>query len=655
VIAEKQNNVKNNVFDVKQLSMKEIRELPLALGQADLIKAVQLQTGVKTVGDGSSGMFIRGGSADQNLLLIDDAPVYNPSHLFGLVSVFNPDAINSIKLYKGNIPAQYGGRASGVLECTMREGNDKKIHTSGSINPFAIGVSTEFPIQKEKTSAILTARRSLFDLFVNAGANLPLEPSFFDFNFKINHRINTKNRLFFSTYVGSDYLKSADGLRNHWGNQTFTFRWNKEFSNRLFMNTIFTKSNYYNRLDFASDLKKFKWNTGVSDIGYKTDFSYYINPENTIRFGLNLIYHKFIPGEQADSLVSVPRINALETALYVQQDIQITPYLGLNYGLRWSVFQNTGKGAWFNYNDQLNLIQKNTNTKGIYNTYQNPEPRLTMTFSPSESWSVKLSATRTIQYMQVLQNNPLSYSSLETWFPASKNVKPLIANTLSIGYFKNISSNWAYSIEFYQKNYQNQIDFIDHARLINNPFLEGETRTGTAKAKGMEVNLEKKSGLFQGSISYSFSSIKRTIVGINDGESYRAPHDIPHDLRLILQYFASKRLSLGAFWTYSTGRPLTLPLGFYYTKANGTIPIYTKRNTAQFPDYHRLDLSLLWHNKSKPNQRYNWTINAGIYNTYSRLNPLGYEFAFIGTSPKPTIYAYTLFKILPNIGFTFKY
>ena len=655
VVALKNNVVKTNDFEVTQLTMKEIRSLPLALGQADLIKAVQLQNGVKTVGDGGSGMFIRGGSADQNLLLIDEAPVYNPSHLFGLVSVFNPDAINSIKLYKGNIPAQYGGRASGVLECTMREGNNQTWKTSGSINPLAAGFSVELPLQKEKTTMILTARRSLFDLFTPINKKLPLQPSFYDFNFKINHRLNEKDRLFFSVYNGSDFLKSSDGLQNQWGNLTFTGRWNRQWSNRLFMNFALIKSNYNNKLNYVSKAKKFQWLTGINDLSGKVDFSYYVNPKNTIKFGINIIQHHFIPGEQPDSLSSISRVNALESALYCQQDIQVTPYLGLNYGLRWSLFQNNGKGVSYVYAPDYQFVTKRINEKGIYHTYQNPEPRLAINFSPQESWSIKLAATRTAQYMQVLQNSPLAYSALETWFPATSNTKPLIANTLSIGFFKNINTNYAFSLEAYKKKFYNQIDFIDHAHLISNPYIEAEIRTGTAQAQGIEVGFDKKEGRLTGNISYTYSRVTRLISGINKGKTYAAPYDMPHDIRIVAQYQVSSRLSLGALWMFNSGRPVTLPVGFYSTQNSGSVPIYTVRNGGNYPNYHRLDCTMLWSSKPSVSRRYSWTINGGLYNAYARLNPLGYEFASFDKSGKPKVFAYTLFKIFPNIGFTFKY
>lgn len=647
----KKNSLVINEFNVERLTVKDIRQLPCVFGEADVIKVIQLQSGVKTIGDGSSGMFIRGGSSDQNLILIDEAPIYNPAHLFGLISVFNPDALNHVTLYKSNMPAQYGGRASSVIDCKMKEGNIYKYDFSAGINPFSAIFMANGPIVKEKAAFFVSARKSFIDLVFNPGSSMALVPAFYDVNIKVNTKLGAKDRLFISIYNGKDHLESLDGFYNKWGNTSGTIRWNHNIGSRLFSNVSFIISNYDNYMDFNEENRNYKWLTGLKDMNLKFDLSYYIVPKNIVKFGANSIYHKFIPGETIDRSQSIPRIQAFEHAIYVLNDLKPIKRLGLNYGLRLSIFQNTGDAIWYEYDDNYNPIILHTNKKKVYNNYYHLEPRVNINFIINPNNSLKVAYARNAQYMQVLQNNSLSYTSLETWFPANPNIKPLIADIISTGWFKNITDTYFFSVELYYKTYQNQIDYIDHARLLNNSFIEGETRNGTSRTYGAEFNIKKENGRLTGSMSYTYSRAFRKIEGINNNKEYNSLYDIPHDFRIITNYKLNQNWKFSSVWLYMSGRPVTLPVGFYF-EGREIIPIYSERNASRFPAYHRLDVAATYSTKLMSEKSY-WTIGLGVYNLYARKNPLGYSFE--NRADGVHVYQFSLFSIMPNLSVKFNF
>jgi hypothetical protein len=654
VSAESNHRTVNvNIFNEERLSVKEIMKIPSVFGESDVIKAIQLQSGVKTIGDGSSGMFIRGGGSDQNLILIDEAPIYNPSHLFGLVSVFNPDALNNVSLYKSNMPAQYGGRASSVIDCKMKEGNLKEYDFAAGISPFSSIITVNGPIIKEKSAFFISARKSLVDFFVEAGPNMPIVPAFYDLNLKLNTKIGSKDRLFFSLYKGADRLESAEGFYNKWGNTTFTLRWNRNIGTKLFSNVSFISSNYENYLEFKDEGKDYKWLTGLKDLNAKVDLTYYIQPDNLVKFGIESIYHKFTPGETTDTMQSIPRVQAFEYSAYLLNDIKPFNWMGINYGIRVSFFQDTGETTWFQYDESHLPISKHKNVSGAYKSYFSIEPRISFNLKLNTSSSFKLAFARNAQNLQVLQNNSLSYASLETWFPSNQNIKPLIANVVSVGWFYNISDAYSFSLESYYKTYSNQIDYVDHASLVNNPYIEGEIRTGSAKAYGIEFLLKKETGKLTGSLSYSYSRALRKIEGINNNEEYNSPYDIPHDFRITGNYQVTSKWNASAVWMYTSGRPVTLPVGFYY-EDDEPIPIYSDRNSSRFPDYHRLDLATTYCTEANPSKSF-WTISLGVFNAYAHKNPLGYEFVRRHNSENVDVYQYSLFTILPNFSVKFNF
>ncbi len=650
----KTNPLHMNEFSMERLSLKEISRLPSVFGEADIIKAIQLQTGVKTVGDGSSGMFIRGGGSDQNLIIIDEAPVYNPSHLFGLISVFNPDAINHVSLYKSNMPAQYGGRASSVIDCKMKEGSMKEHNFSTGISPFSVSISANGPVKNEISSYFISARKSLVDLLMSPGNYIPLVPAFYDINVKVNSKIGIKNRLFFSIYNGKDRLESIDGYFNKWGNSTATFRWNRNIGEKLFANLSLISSDYDNYLEFKDETRDYKWQTGLKDINIKLDVTYYIKPQNSLRIGVGSIYHKFIPGESVDKDQSIPRINALEHSFYISHNTQPIKWLGIDYGIRISGFQNIGKATWFEYNEFHVPVETKNNSKGIYNYYWCIEPRVSLNAGINNNSSLKFAYARNAQYLQILQNSSLSYTSLETWFPANPNIKPIIVDIFSMGWFHKFNDTYSFEVETYGKMYQNQIDYVDHAKLICNPYIEGEVRTGTSKACGLEIVVKKEDGKFTGNVSYSYSKAFRTIEEINEGMEYSSPYDIPHDFRITGNYQISPKWNISSIWIYMSGRPVTLPIGFYF-EGKEPIPIYSDRNSSRFPNYHRLDIAATYTTK-KTNKKSFQTVSIGVFNAYARKNPLGYEFVRRpGTSCEIDVYQYTLFSIMPNFSVKFNF
>ncbi|MDA3882838.1 MAG: TonB-dependent receptor [Bacteroidales bacterium] len=647
ITAEKSEDpIRINEFNTEKFTPKSISQMPSMFGEADVIKTIQLQSGVKTLGDGSSGMFIRGGSSDQNLILIDEAPIYNPSHLFGLISVFNPDALNYVYLYKSNMPAQYGGRVSSVIDCKMKEGNMYEHVFSAGISPFSGIVTASGPIVQEKSSFFVSGRKSLIDLVFTPGANMALVPSFYDINLKLNTKIGTKNRLFLSFYNGKDVIESLDGFYNKWGNILGTVRWSRNIGSKLFLKTSFIMSDYQNYLQFKDEQRDYTWRTGVHDMNLKCDLTYYVRPGNEIKVGAGSIYHRFIPGETSDSLQNIPRIQAFEHAFYLLNDRDLFSWLGLNYGLRLSAFQNYGTAMWFDYDQQYVPADTNTNQNGAYKTFMYAEPRISANVKLNSEYSLKLAYARNVQYMQMLQNNSLSYSSLETWFPANPNISPIIADIISIAWFQQLSTQYFFSTELYYKKYHNQLDFVDHARIVNNPYIEGEVRKGEANAYGVEFNVKKEIGRLTGNISYTYSKAVRKIHGINDNEVYNSPYDIPHDFRINAQYKINTNWSLSAVWMYMSGRPATFPVGFYEYQDN-TVPLYTQRNAGRFPDYHRLDISCNYKPKQQET-KLNWSMNFGIWNVYAKKNPLGYEFYSNTANDEIKVYQYTLFTILPT-------
>lgn len=666
VVGEASNsNVDNVEMSVEKLDIEQVKKIPALMGEVDIIKAIQLLPGVQTVGEGGSGFFVRGGAADQNLVLLDEANVYNASHLMGFFSVFNPDVIKDLQLYKGGIPAQYGGRLSSVLDIRMKDGNSKKFAMQGGVGTISSRITVEAPIIKNKSSFVLSARRTYADIFLGLSKKEGLKESklyFYDLNLKANYKFNDNNRLFLSGYFGRDVFGFSDVFRMDWGNGTGTVRWNHIFNNKLFLNTsvIASKYNYY--LGQPSGNDGFEWTSGINDYNLKFDFNYYLNPNNTLKFGLQSGLHNFDPGVAKGSGESVfdeyrtPKSNAIDYALYVSNKHKIGTRLTAVYGLRYSLFQNIGKGTVYGFDENYNVLDTSEYEKGeIYNTYGGFEPRLGLRYAFNEKNSIKASYNRTRQYIQ-LASNSTSASPLDIWFPSSPNVKPQIADQVAAGYFRNFKNNrYEASVELYYKVMQNTIDFKDHATLLLNPYLEGELRVGSAYAYGAEFLVKKQKGKLTGWVSYTLARVEKQITEINDGNRYPAKYDKTHDVSVVASYEISKRLDASLTWVYSTGSAVTMPIARYEYQGM-IIPVYSERNAERLPAYHRMDASITLKGKKKDGKRFSGDWVFSVYNAYNRANAFSINFRQSEADPTITeAEMMYLFGIVPAITYNFKF
>ena len=659
-------NVVKPEMSTFRMDIKTIQRIPALMGEVDVIKAIQLLPGVQSVGEGSSGFSVRGGAPDQNLILLDEATVYNASHLMGFFSVFNNDAIKDVKLYKGDIPANYGGRLASVLDVRMNEGNSKKFEVNGGIGIIASRLTIEGPIMKDRCSFVLSGRRTYADIFLPLSSNKALQNNslyFYDLNAKVNYRINDNNQVFLSGYFGRDVFKNGfAGMK--WGNETATLRWNHLFTKQLFSNFSFIYSNYlYNLGTPAGNNNSFDWTSNLRDLGLKGDFSYYLNTKNTIKFGASVIYHMFNPG-QAKGIgdqtvfadVKVPSNYAFETGVYGSNEQKLGEHFTVKYGLRLSMFQNIGPGTVFHYDSDYKATDSTVYPSGVlYNTYIGVEPRLGLLYDFNSKHSIKASYARTNQYLQLAQNSTVG-TPLDIWFPASPNVKPQVSDQVAIGYFRNFRRNTIEtSVEGYYKWMTNVVDFKDFAQLLLNNKLEGEIRSGKAWSYGLEFLVRLNEEKINGWVSYTYSRTFRQIDEINNNTPYPAPYDKPNNISVVLNYVISKRFTVSANWVYATGAPVTFPTG--RAQIGGKIiPIYSDRNQYRYQDYHRLDVSVSFFSKEKPGRKFNWDLNFSLYNAYNRHNTWSVNFTQDNINPDVT-YAEKvyLFGIIPSLTFNFHF
>lgn len=667
ITGERQDkNVSAPEMSVAKMEAKTIKEIPALFGETDLIRAIQLLPGVHTLAEGSTGFSVRGGSPDQNLVVLDEATVYNAGHLLGFFSVFNNDAVKDVKLYKGDIPAAYGGRLSSLLNVRMKDGNSKKFSGTGGLGLISSRLTLEGPILNDNTSFIVSGRRTYADLFIPLFNDPDLEGSklyFWDFNAKVNHTINENNRIYASAYLGRDVFENEFAGMDL-GNNTITLRWNHLFSKKVFSNFTLLRSRYEYELGVPEgEPNSFEWKSKLVDYTGKADFTWYLNTSNTIRFGTSVIHHTFNPGEARGlgdetffSEYVLPKNYAIESGLYVSNEQKIGGILTLKYGLRFSMFQNIGPGTIYNFNDQYQVVDSTVYADGeIFNTYTNIEPRIGVIYLLNEKSSIKASYSRTMQYMHLAQNSTAG-TPLDIWFPSSPNVKPQTSDQGAVGYFRNFKDNmYEASAEIYYKHMDNAIDFKDHAELLLNKELEGELRFGEARAYGLELMIRKSKGRLNGWVSYTYSKAERKIKEINDGDPYPAPYDKPHDISVVLNYQLNERWVFGANWVYATGLPVTFPTG-RAVWGNRIVPIYSDRNDYRMPDYHRLDISVTLKPKEKPNRKWYGEWNLSVYNAYARKNAWSINFEQDPNDPYTTYAEMTyLFSIIPSISYNFKF
>ncbi|WP_430971606.1 TonB-dependent receptor [Sunxiuqinia rutila] len=662
----KDQNITRVEMGVERLQTKTIKSIPALMGEVDLIKAIQLLPGVHSTAEGGSGFSVRGGSPDQNLILLDEATVYNASHLMGFFSVFNNDAVKDLKLYKGDVPAQYGGRLSSLLDVRMKDGNSKTFAGAGGIGTISSRLTLEGPLKEDQTTVLLSGRRTYMDLFLPLSSDEDVKNSrlyFYDASLKLSHRFNENNRLYVSSYLGRDIMKS-NFFRMGFGNKTLTTRWNHIFSNKLFMNLTAVWSRYdYELGTDEEDPESWLWESDLEDLGIKVDFGYYITPWHSLKFGLQSFHHAFNPGmamgigeQSIFGEYQVGENYALEHAGYLSHQHHIGEKLVLKYGLRLSLFQNIGEGTVYEYGENYEPVDSTSYASGeVYQNYWGIEPRFGVNYLLAPDWSLKFNYNRSRQTIQQASNTAAG-SPLDIWFPASPNVKPQLADQFALGVFHNLQQNrYQLSMEAYYKDMKNTVDFVDHADLLLNKYLEGELRVGNSKAYGLELLMKKTEGRLTGWLGYTLSRAERTIPGINDGNSYAAPFDKTHDFSSVLNYELSQRVSLSANWVYSTGQPVTLPVQRY--EINGTIvPHYSERNGARYDDYHRLDLSLTLQNRKNNSRAWKGEWVFSIYNAYNRKNTWALNFVQDTENPTQTYAEKTyLFPVIPAVTYNFKF
>lgn len=668
-------NVKDIQMSVAKLDIKTIQKVPAFLGEVDLVKVIQLLPGVTTVGEGASGFNVRGGSIDQNLVLLDDAPVYNSSHLFGFFSVFNPDAVKDVKLYKGGIPAQYGGRLSSLLDVRLKDGNNKSYHVDGGLGLLFSRLSIEGPLVKDKSSFIIAGRRSYFDVFFPFSKNKDIKDAkayFYDLTVKLNYILNDKNRIYLSGYFGRDAFgigKPEFGF--NWGNSTGSFRWNHVYNSKLFSNVSLIYSNYDYQIGVGDDYDGFNWKSKIINYSIKPEFTYYLNPKNTITFGGTSTYYNFDPGKlifyskgEKRELGSEPKFT-LENALYVGNEQIINGRISMQYGLRFSNFNYLGKGTAYYFRDTIPNVRRDTTSSQTYSnlevikSYNNIEPRLSVKFDLTDQSSIKASYNRTTQNLHLISNTAAS-TPLDVWVPSTNNIKPQLADQVALGYFKNFREDNMYetSVEVYYKEMRNQVDYIDGANLLLNNLLEGELMSGKGRAYGLEVYLKKAKGDFTGWLSYTLARTERLVNGINNNEWYPNRFDKLHNLNLVGMYSLNKRMEFGSTFVFGTGTPTTFPTNRIEYQGY-IIPhnVNGYRNNARIPVYHRLDISFTWHMKDKKSGKYkhNWVFSA--YNVYARKNP--FSIYFRGNENNPTVTQAIQFSvvgnIIPSVAYNFKF
>jgi hypothetical protein len=663
---KKDKNVTSIEMSVNTLPLKTIKSLPSFMGEVDILKSIQMLPGVQNVSEGSTGFSVRGGDVDQNLILLDEATVYNAGHLMGFFSVFNNDVIKDVKLYKGNIPAYSGGRLSSLLDVRMKEGNNKKYEAKGGIGTIASRLTIEGPIVKDKGSFLISGRRTYADLFIPLMNNDDLKDSklyFYDLNTKLNYKINDNNRVYMSGYFGRDVFGSSFASMG-FGNQTYTTRWNHIFNQNLFANLSFIHSVYDYEMGFKTEDKTMgvDINSKIKDYTGKLDFTHYAMNKLKLKYGVSATYHRFNPGylentgtNQIFDNKDIHNQNSMEYALYLSGDYEIVKNLKATIGLRYSIFQNIGKGTVYQYDDNYESNVSVSYPSGeVFNTYSGAEPRIGVNYTINNQNSVKASYSRTMQYLQLARNSN-GGSPLDIWFTASPNVKPQISDQWAVGYFRNMFDNkLELSTEVFYKNMKNTIDFKDHAQLVLNNKLEGELRVGDSYSYGFEFMGTYTSNKITGWVSYTYSKARRKIPELNNGKEYNSPFDKPHVLNIAANWNVTNRLSVGLTWVYNTGAPVTLP-NQRFEVDNTILPVYGSKNSERLPDYHRMDLSVTL--KSKPKRRFQSEWNFSLYNLYGRKNAYSISFKPSDKNEAHTVYAYKtyLFTFVPSITYNFKF
>jgi hypothetical protein len=663
VVAEKAGKVIEKAqTGVEILDVKTINKLPIVFGERDVLKTVQLLPGVKTVGEGNGGLYVRGGGTDQNLIQLDEAVVYNAYHLLGFFSTFNSDAIKDVTLFKGTAPAQFGGRASSVLDIIMNDGNNQEYHVGGGIGLIASRLYVEGPIEKGKGSFLVSARRTYADALLSlAGGDFAnTQLYFYDINAKANYTLGESDKVFLSGYFGRDKLGLAGTFGIDWGNTTATFRWNHIFSEKFFSNTSFIYSNYSYGVAITNNDQDVKITSRIRDFNLKQEFQYFINPENTLTFGFNTIHHTVTPGQvEASESSSINNIKtqeryAWENALFASNEWKPADNMNITYGLRLSSFSLLGSGDFYTFNTDGSVANTTSYSSGEFvKTYLNLEPRLNMSYILDTDMSVKASYTRNTQNFHLISNSTAS-NPTDVWILSSNNIKPQIADQVSAGWFKTFDEGkYELSIESYYKWMQNQLDLKNGGEIRGNDKIDGELLSGDGRAYGIEFLLKKKFGDLSGWFGYTLSRTERRINGINNGDWYSARQDITHDISVTASYDLTPMMVLSGIFVFNTGNAVTFPSGKYAIGGQSQL-YYTERNGYRMPDYHRLDLGLTWYFVRGSDKES--SLSFSLYNAYGRENPYSIRFEQDPSNANRTrAVQTTLFRWVPSVTYNFKF
>jgi hypothetical protein len=685
VIVSGQNsssNIRSPEMSLNKLSISSIKKMPVVLGEVDIIKSLLLLPGVTNAGEGASGFNVRGGGADQNLILLDEATIFNSSHVFGFFSVFNPDAIKDLKLYKGGIPARYGGRASSVLDIYQKDGSSKGFHVNGGIGLISSRVLAEGPLVKDKGSFLFGGRSSYAHLFLKLSEEQKDNSAYFyDLNAKLSYKLNPNNNLYLSGYFGRDVFSLNKRFMNIYGNSTLNLRWNHLFSDKLFSNLSLIYSDYYYGLDL--DFVGFKWDSGIKNYNIKYDFKNYISDNFKLNYGLNAIYYDFNPGtirpSDSNSGINFDQLDkkyAFEPALYLSAEQEVSKKISLSYGLRYSLFYRLGQSTVNNYadnnpitfNTDLQLYEKATPISTQFygknktiQSYNNLEPRFSISYKINDDQSVKASYNRMAQYLQLISNTS-SPTPLDVWTPSDNYIKPQIADQVALGYFRNFSDRmYSLEVETYYKKVQNRLDYIDGANLIANKAIEQIILNGQLRSYGLELMFRKNEGKLNGWISYTLSKSEQQTPGrtplesgINNGQWYNSVYDKLHNIAVTSSYNLNEKWSFGANFSLQSGQPVTYPTG-QYEYLGVTVPSYGLRNENRLPTYHHLDIAatLTPRKNNDRNWKAEWVFS--IYNLYNRKNAASISFRENADTGNNEAVRTSIFGIVPAVSYNFKF
>lgn len=677
VIGQKEErNVQSTQMGSVSLPIEQIKSLPALMGEVDILKTLQLLPGIKNAGEGNSGFYVRGGGPDQNLILLDEAVVYNASHLFGFFSVFNSDAVKNVNIIKGGMPSNYGGRLASVLDITMKEGNNQKFQVDGGIGVISSRLTVQGPIKKDTSSFIISARRTYIDVLVNPfiSESSQFKGSgyyFYDLNTKLNYTLSEKNRLFLSAYFGRDVFSYKNKKSNFntdipWGNATMSLRWNHIFNDKLFSNTSVVFTDYKFATEVMQRQFQLKIGSGIRDYNAKMDFNYLPNIRNNIKFGFNYTFHRFTPSSTSFKVGNVDIVKekeiyqyANEAAVYFMDEYDFTEKLRLNAGIRYSAFQHIGPYDYFVPDDTRKIVDTVHYAAGKnIKFYQGLEPRLLLRYALNLTTSLKASYTHNYQYLHLATFSAITLPT-DIWVPASTLIQPQIGNQYALGIFRNYKNNmFETSLEVYYKDMKNLIEYRDGTvpQDNTNNNIENNVVFGTGKSYGSELFLKKALGKLNGWIGYTLSWTTRKFPDLNNGKEFYARYDRRHDLSVVATYELNEKWTFSAVFVYGTGNAITLPIGRYFIEGN-IIDQYGERNAYRMPAYHRADISVTWKNKKTEKFESNW--NFSIYNVYDRRNPYFIYFENSGSVEQGNLKIQakqvSLFPILPSVTYNFKF